>query len=170
MNMKGRYPDSQLPALAIVDDCDDDIFLLRHRLREGGITNPIHAFSSPPQALAYLRAIRNRGELPSILFTDIRMPVGCGFALIAAVRANPNWDQVRIAVVSASNDMVDVERALDHGANGYLLKFPPADSLAEFVRNGPWIHSSGVSGARRYVGVGSEPRMRAMPALANGTR
>jgi CheY-like chemotaxis protein len=139
--MKTHYPNPNLPPYVIVDDCDDDTFLLRHRLREGGVTNPIHAFGSPAAALAFLRSVRNRHELPAILFTDIRMPVDCGLALISAIREHREWDGIRIAVMTTSNDPVDLQRALENGANAYLIKFPPSDILSEFVRNGPWISS-----------------------------
>jgi CheY-like chemotaxis protein len=137
--MHPHYPDPHLRPLVIVDDLEDDIFLLRHRLREGGITNPIVAFSSSAEALDYLRAIPAERQLPAIVFTDIRMPVESGFALISAVRENAAWDDIRIAVITSSNETADLVRALEHGANGYLIKFPPADLLTEFVHHGPWF-------------------------------
>jgi CheY-like chemotaxis protein len=137
--MKLLYPDPTLSPFVIVDDFEDDIFLLRHRLREGGITNPIRAFTSPAEAMRFIREARAPNELPAIVFTDIRMPVDGGLAFIAAIRENRDWDNVRIVVVTASNERADLERALEHGANGYLLKFPTADILAEFVRYGPWF-------------------------------
>lgn len=136
--MNFHYPDFTLPPLLIVDDSEDDVFLLRHRLREGGITNPIVTYASAAEALNDLRA-RREGELPSIVFTDIRMPVEGGFALIEAIRENPAWDAVRVVVITSSNDTGDLVRALELGANGYLIKFPPSEVLAEFVRNGPWF-------------------------------
>lgn len=143
--MNALYPDSSLPPFFIVDDCEDDVFILRHRLREGGIRNPIRTFFSPSDALDFLRA--NPQSLPQILFTDIRMPVASGFTLISAVRDLPGCAALRIVVVSASNDSVDLERALECGANGYLIKFPPSTTLAEFVCNGPWISLPRVSSA-----------------------
>lgn len=139
LRMSPRYPDSNLPPLVIVDDSDDDVFLLRHRLREGGITNPIRAFASTAEALAFLRACQDRKELPAMVFTDIRIPVTSGFALISAIRENAEWSGIRIVVVTSSNRTTDLEHALECGANGYLIKFPPSDTLVEFVRNGPWI-------------------------------
>lgn len=137
--MKAQFPDVTRPPIVIVDDCEDDVFLLRHRLREGGITNPIHTFATSADALAYLRGREPGCELPELLFTDILMPQGCGLELIAAIRENPAWSAMRIAVATASNRPTDLEHAIELGADGYLLKFPPSDLLAEFVRNGPWF-------------------------------
>jgi CheY-like chemotaxis protein len=136
--MKLLYPDLSLPGLVIVDDCEDDIFLLRHRLREGGITNPITAFTSPEAALDFLRG-RRPGEQPSLVFTDIRMPGSGGFALISAIRGNPEWSGIRVVTLTSSNQTADLERALECGAHGYLIKMPTSDLLADFVLNGPWF-------------------------------
>jgi CheY-like chemotaxis protein len=137
--MKSYYPDTTLPPVLIVDDCEDDVFLLRLRLREGGITNPILAFSSAAEALAHLKSDAAQRELPAMIFTDIRMPIDSGFALLGALRDNSAWDEVRVVVITSSNETTDLVRALELGASGYLIKFPPADILGDFVRNGPWF-------------------------------
>jgi CheY-like chemotaxis protein len=137
--MNPCYPDSSLPPLVIVDDSDDDVFLLRHRLREGGITNPIRAFGSTSEALDFLHSCHGQDELPAIVFTDIRIPVASGFTLISAIRDHSEWRGIRIVVITSSNCPTDLEQALECGANGYLIKFPPSDTLVDFVRNGPWI-------------------------------
>src|SRR4051812_2914982 len=137
--MSASYPDWSLRPIAIVDDCDDDVFLLRNRLREGGISNPIMAFSSAADALFFLRSCSEPAALPEIMFTDIRMPVDSGFALISLIRDNPEWSAIRLVVISSSNSPADLEHSLACGANGYLIKFPPSDILAEFIREGPWI-------------------------------
>ena len=136
--MKPNFPDLSLPPLLLVDDCEDDIFLLRHRLRDGGITNPITSFDSAVQVLRWLESAHDAPP-PGLLFTDIKMPDGEGFGLIREIRAHSHWDDLRLVVMTASNDPADLERALDAGANGYLLKFPPAELLAEFVQHGPWF-------------------------------
>src|SRR5881394_667861 len=109
--MSPRYPDPSLPPFIIVDDSDDDVFLLRHRLRDGGITNPIHAFASAADALAFLHSCGE--QLPAMVFTDIRIPVTSCFALISSIRENPEWNRIRIVVVSSSNCIDDLERAIE---------------------------------------------------------
>lgn len=137
--MKLQYPDFSLPPLVIVDDCDDDVFLLRHRLRMGGITNPIVNFRSTAAAVTYLEAATDNGLRPQIIFTDVRMPGDCGFDLIRRVREDPRWDEMKVVVVSYSNHPDDLQRALALRTDGYLIKFPPPEILAEFVQQGPWF-------------------------------
>lgn len=137
------YPDPTLPPFLIVDDSDDDVFTLRQRLRDGGITNPILNFSATADALSYVQSAEGPAQLPAIIFIDIRMPVDCGFEFLAAVRARPDWQAIRLVVVTSSSDSADLEHALDCGANGYVVKFPPSDLLTEFVQHGPWFTTAG---------------------------
>lgn len=137
--MKPNFPDLTLPPLAIVDDCDDDVFLLRHGLRTGGVTNPLVTFNSPKDALAYLCCAARTSPRPALLFTDIKMPVADGFDFIGRIRAEREWDDMRIVVVTSSNQPADLQRALSLRVDGYLIKFPPPYILTEFVTHGPWF-------------------------------
>lgn len=137
--MNLSFPDLSLPSLVIVDDSEDDTFLLRHRLRAGGLTHPIRVYHSAADAAAALHAMRTSGEKPYLLFTDIRMPEECGFTLIGQIREDCWWDDMKIAVITSSNHPSDLARALELRVDGYLIKFPPPDLLTEFVRQGPWF-------------------------------
>lgn len=145
-----KFPDLNLPAILIVDDCEDDVFLLRHRLREGGIANPIVTFGSTAEALTHLHFMPADQRKPYLLFTDIRMPHECGFELISRIRDEPQWDDMKIAVMTSSNQPADLERALELGVAGYLIKFPPSDLLAEFVTSGPWFAVSAHKASRSH--------------------
>jgi CheY-like chemotaxis protein len=137
--MSPNFPDLSLPPILLVDDCEDDIFLLRHRLRAGGICNPIQACTSAAAALEYLDLLPANAARPGLLFTDIRMGETDGFEFVGVLRSQPRWDDLKIVVVTCSSNPADLERALDLRVSGYLIKFPPPDILAEFVQHGPWL-------------------------------
>lgn len=141
-----NFPDPNLSPIVIVDDCEDDAFMLRHRLRRGEITNPVTTFSSCAGALAYLTGLYGVGAPPQVLFVDIKMPEAG--TLIAGLRDDVRFDETKIVVATYSNDPVDLKRALDLHVDGYILKFPDADILAQFVQHGPWF-----TGARRGAAV-----------------
>jgi CheY-like chemotaxis protein len=135
-----NFPDTNLPHFVIVDDCEDDAFLLRHRLRQGGIANPVTTFESASEALAYLTSLYGINSAPHLLFVDIRMHGG--FELIAALREDTRFDEMKIVVVTYSNQPADLKRSLELRVDGYVLKFPDPDILAEFVQHGPWFDVS----------------------------
>ncbi len=132
-----NFPDLTLSPIVIVDDSQDDAFLLRHRLRLGDIANPVTAFESAAAALAYFQSPMAMKARPEMLFADIKTP---GVTeLIADIRDRIEWDHLKIVVMTYSNDPADLQHALDLRVSGYLLKFPAAENLADFVQHGPWF-------------------------------
>jgi CheY-like chemotaxis protein len=135
-----NFPDPNLPSFIIVDDCQDDSFLLRYRLRLGGIANPVTIFEDADAAVAHVRSSFIVGAPPELIFVDITMPGG--FDLVARLREDPEYDHTKIVAATYSNHPTDLKRALELRVDGYLLKFPDADILADFVANGPWFDIS----------------------------
>ncbi|MEP6981647.1 MAG: response regulator, partial [Nakamurella sp.] len=69
------------------------------------------------QALAMLR------EAPAdLVLTDVEMPNMDGFALTAAIRAQPAFANVPVLILSSLARDEDRQRGLDVGADGYIVK------------------------------------------------
>jgi len=132
-----NFPDPNLPPMVIVDDSQDDAFLLRYRLRQGGIANPVTTFECPLAALSYLQSAYAIGALPPIVFVDVKMRGG--FDFLAALREDSRFEDTKVVAITYSNHEIDLKRALELGVDGYILKFPDADILAEFLAHGPWF-------------------------------
>ncbi len=66
-----------------------------------------------------------------VLFTDIRMPVMDGLALLGAVRAQ--FPSVQVVIISGYADFAYAQRAIHLGVEEYLLKPVKRDSLAEVL-------------------------------------
>lgn len=58
---------------------------------------------------------------PSLLTLDLRMPSMDGFTVLALTRANPDFEHLKILVISAQGKS-DLDRALASGANAVLAK------------------------------------------------
>ncbi|PTX94282.1 response regulator [Opitutus sp. ER46] len=172
-----NFPDPTLPPIVIVDDCQDDVFQLRHLLRTGGIANPVTTFDCCAAAQSGLQSAAVLGVLPARLFIDIRMDGAR--ELIAGLRHNPRYDDVRVIVATYSNDADDIAMARHLRIDGYLMKFPEAGILAHYVRHGPWFtlpqrgEAAGetVNAASRHTRFGwrhvaTAPRSPSRPARA----
>jgi DNA-binding response OmpR family regulator len=58
-----------------------------------------------------------------------------GFELIKRIREHATWNQVPIIMLTAKSQEHNIVRALDHGANDYLVKpFRPGELLARIRR------------------------------------
>jgi two-component system chemotaxis response regulator CheY len=57
-----------------------------------------------------------------LIITDLNMPNLDGFSLIQKIRTNENFINTPIIVMSNLSDSEDIERAMQLGANSYLIK------------------------------------------------
>jgi DNA-binding response OmpR family regulator len=72
---------------------------------------------------------------PAIVILDLMLPYIDGFQLVDMIRARPEWKQVPIIMLTAKSQERDIVRALDAGANDYMIKpFKPEELKARIKR------------------------------------
>jgi len=72
---------------------------------------------------------------PAMCLFDVMLPFMDGLQLVKAVRLQPGWQQVPVLMLTAKTQEGDIVRALDAGANDYILKpFQPEELLARLRR------------------------------------
>jgi DNA-binding NarL/FixJ family response regulator len=78
-------------------------------------------------------AIRQyREHLPDVTLMDLRMPGMSGIETMISIRAE--FAEARIIMLTTFEGDVEIMRALEAGARGYLLKSMPPEDLVEGVR------------------------------------
>jgi DNA-binding NarL/FixJ family response regulator len=73
-----------------------------------------------------------RKHRPDVTLMDLRLPDLSGVKAIMAIRAE--FPDARIIVLTMFEGDVDIQRALEAGARGYLLKSMPPDELVGMIR------------------------------------
>ncbi len=69
---------------------------------------------------AAIRTIES--EAPDLVLLDIMMPRRDGYEVCRTIRANPDWDHVRIIMLSAKGRDLDRRKGLELGADDYITK------------------------------------------------
>ena len=59
---------------------------------------------------------------PDLVLLDIMMPRRDGYEVCRTIRANPDWDHVRIIMLSAKGRDLDRRKGLELGADDYITK------------------------------------------------
>ncbi len=59
---------------------------------------------------------------PDLVLLDIMMPRRDGYEVCRTIRANPDWDRVRIIMLSAKGRDLDRRKGLELGADDYITK------------------------------------------------
>ena len=60
--------------------------------------------------------------VPDAVILDIQLPYADGFELLSEIRSLSAWHNVPVIMLSAKSQEKDVVRALDLGANDYIIK------------------------------------------------
>jgi two-component system NarL family response regulator len=81
-------------------------------------------------AEALTQALAHR---PDVLLLDLRMPELNGVAAISAIRAQ--WPEAQVVVLTTYDGDEDIYRALQAGAQAYLLKDTPRAELLDVIRS-----------------------------------
>ena len=113
--------------MLLVEDDDNDIFLVRKATESGGKGHAVYAVHDWLEAIDYLKgagsfADRNKFPVPNVVLTDLKMPKMNGFEFLEWLRANSHFSVIPIIVYSSSRIDVDVRRAYQLGANSYIAK------------------------------------------------
>lgn len=69
---------------------------------------------------------------PDVTLMDLRLPDLSGIDAMIAIRAQ--FPEARIIILTTFEGDVEIQRALEAGARGYLLKSMPPSELAEVIR------------------------------------
>ncbi len=131
-----------LGLILLIEDLEDDVTLIRNGLRKGRVQNPIHAVRDGEEAIAYLQGegkFANRDEfpLPALILLDLKLPRFDGFEVLRWIRSQPGLNGLRVIVLTSSEEIRDVNRAYELGANSFLIK--PLD-FNQFVATGELIN------------------------------
>lgn len=123
-----------LRPILIIDDEADDVFLLQHRLRRAGVSNPILVFRDGEDLLNFFAQVEVQGDRrPLLLLLDLKMPMLDGFDVLAWVRAEGTFRRLPVAVITSSTRAEDRDRATAAGADDFFEKFPAETELTALV-------------------------------------
>ena len=103
------------PQVLVVDDTPDNLALMSDLLRD---TCKVRVANSGERALRLL----GNGPPPDLILLDIMMPGMDGYAVIRALKANPQTRDIPVLFLTAKSEVEDERIGLELGAVDYLTK------------------------------------------------
>ena len=123
------------PVVLVVEDDEHISQVLRFMLERQGY-QVVH--------MADGRAASNHvasSSPPALVLLDVMLPYVDGFEIVQLIRSQSAWRDVPVLMLTAKNTERDTVRALDAGANDFVIKpFQPNELLARvrrFLKTGP---------------------------------
>ena len=107
---------------------DDPVILELVKLRLGLADYDVLTASD---AIAASVMVRNKG--PAAVILDVQMPGGGGLSVLSKIRSDPNTARLPVMMLTGERSVVTVMRAMEDGANDYMIKPFHPDALLERV-------------------------------------
>ena len=127
------------PAIFLVDDDEDDIYLARLTFAAHFPEWTLTSFDDG-QALIDYFATHPEKPLPNLIILDLNMPRLTGFETLIILKRHPKWKKVPVAILSTSSNVDDQTRSKAMGAFTFLVKPPTIDELASLVSEGKSVY------------------------------
>jgi two-component system chemotaxis response regulator CheY len=113
--------------IMVVDDCKTTRKLLGHYLKSRGY-QVVFAENG-------LDALEKLGtDSVNMIMTDLNMPYMDGLELIKTLRSDSTWSDIPVLMVTTENDGMEKERAIELGANGYIVKPVSGEVIAHNIK------------------------------------
>ncbi|HVE42650.1 MAG TPA: response regulator [Planctomycetota bacterium] len=114
-------------ATLLVEDNPDQAFFTTRALIKVGFPDPIRVATDGEEAIAYLQGTgdfqdRSRFPVPSLVLLDLRLPRKSGFEVLEWARAQAEFRELPIVILTTSDAPADQDRAAALGASSYLVK------------------------------------------------
>jgi DNA-binding response OmpR family regulator len=123
-----KTPDGGQPSALIVEDDDQIAFLLQFILEREEFK--VHLARDGRQAQQLIETL----PPPAVVTLDVMLPYADGFELLKLIRAKPSWESLPVLMLTSKSQEKDIVRALEAGANDYILKPFKPDELRARIR------------------------------------
>ncbi len=123
------------PAIFLVDDDEDDIYLARLTFAAHFPEWTLTSFEDGQVLIDHLATHPDNG-LPDLIILDLNMPRLTGYETLIILKRHPKWKKVPVAILSTSSTIDDQTRSKAMGACAFLVKPPTLDQLALVISEG----------------------------------
>jgi len=110
-----------------VEDNDDNIYMLTHRLRRAGFTVAVATDGAAGVAMA-------ASERPDVILMDLSLPVLDGWEATRRIKAAPETRHIPVIALTAHAMSGDREAALEAGCNDFDIKPVDLPRLLDKIR------------------------------------
>ncbi|HEX5431338.1 MAG TPA: response regulator [Bryobacteraceae bacterium] len=118
--------------ILLIEDHIPDVFLIEEALRAQKLEFEMSHCADGEEALSWLAAM-DPDRAPQLIVLDLNLPKVNGFAVLRAIRQQPRFDSVPVAVLTSSQSPADRKRAAESGADAFIVKPPHLDEFREDV-------------------------------------
>src|SRR6266566_5743712 len=110
--------------IIVVEDNPVDVYLMNWVLRAHELSYELEVIDNGDRAMDYVNQLAHeeRRRSPTIMLLDLNLPQRDGREILQRVKSIPQGSDVRVVVVTSSNNPTDRRETLAMGADAYFTK------------------------------------------------
>lgn len=125
-------------SIVMIEDDEGHARLIEKNVRRAGVNNDIIPFTNGTDALKFLLGTDGSGEVSSgrqlLILLDLNLPDMTGIDILKKLKANQHTKRAPVVVLTTTDDVREIQRCYDIGANVYITKPVNYDSFANAIR------------------------------------
>lgn len=122
--MNRSLNESRVAEVLLVEDNEDDVFLIREAFDEARFRINLHHVNNGEKCLQFLRKQGDYANVPSpdVILLDLHMPIMDGREVLAEIVKDDKLKHFPVIVLTTSHEAQDIERMYSLRCNSYITK------------------------------------------------
>jgi CheY-like chemotaxis protein len=108
--------------ILLVEDDSLDVIDMQRTLTKMNILHKTAVAKNGEEAIEYLESPEAAENKPDLVLLDINMPKMNGIEFLTAIRKKEQWRDLKVFMVTTSDERIDREAAKKLGVSGYIVK------------------------------------------------
>lgn len=110
--------------ILLVEDDTLDVMDAKRTLDKMGILHIMHVAKNGEEAIQHLQKIEseNSDARPDVILLDLNMPKMNGIEFLTTLRKSHVWKNIKVFVLTTSEEKEDKEQTKKLGVSGYIVK------------------------------------------------
>jgi CheY-like chemotaxis protein len=125
-------------SIVMIEDDDGHARLIEKNIRRAGVNNEIIPFTNGTDAIAYLLGADGSGFVSAgrqlLVLLDLNLPDMTGIDILEKLKRNQHTRRSPVVVLTTTDDVREIQRCYDLGANVYITKPVNYESFANAIR------------------------------------
>jgi CheY-like chemotaxis protein len=113
--------DGKVINILLVEDDKLDVIDMQRTLGKMNLLHKAAVVRNGEEAVEYLQRVEPN-ERPDVVLLDINMPKMNGIELLSYLRKTEEWKDLKVFVITTSDERVDREATRNLGISGYIVK------------------------------------------------